>query len=259
MAQEIDLIHQAQENLRREQDFIKQIRDGVTDICGENPEYHKTIDSMELEHIDATVTWLQELIAHLNSMKKYVQEQLSIQHTKSMNADVKDACFKAYETLINQYDIMLKNWQPVLNLYEKQQRRLKEKQLKLPNNLKMSILNVGIPARHQNYHTHKIKEWMQDVKTRFNKKSIDKQLDSFADAVGIIIKKEYCLETINMLEQLIKDLENTKLSIIAPNDRNEFEKIINRWERKLQVYKTKYANYASADALAAALEQAKVI
>ena len=104
-----------------------------------------------------------------------------------------------------------------------------------------------MPAPEENH--HQIKEWIKHVLTYAPKKRFtETQLDSFADAVKIIIQKENCSETINLLKQFIDDLQKAKASI----------KVIERWERKLQMYENMYAYYASADALAVALEQAGV-
>lgn len=123
--QETHFMHQAQENVKREHELIQQMRRQVTGIVGDQ-QLTSNIDTIELEHIKSTVTWLTQLILQLNEMKQYVSEQMTQQH-KSPESDIKDASFAVYNTLIKQYDNMLIKWQPVLELYEKQMQRLQER------------------------------------------------------------------------------------------------------------------------------------
>ena len=255
--EETDLMHQAQQNVKQGHNLIKKMRGFISDVFGETSEPQKQIlDKIEFKHIQDTVKWLEQLITQLNSMKQYVQEKLSKQHTNSKNSDVKDACFDAYETLITEYDTLLKNWQPVLNQYKQQQLRLQDIPSKQPDNVNMaSILNVGMPAPKQNH--PKIREWMQHAKKYYDKKRFTAtELDTVVNEVEIIMRKVQYEETIDLLEQLIIDLQKAQPSIISLEKRNKFKKVIQRYERKLQHYKRMRDLYATLVAADVALEKA---
>ena len=128
-------MHEARQIVKQEHDLIKQVRASVTDIDDKNqpqrPDYKQLplqIDQIELQHLEDTIQWLEQLISHLHNMRQYVQEKLTLQHKNSANTHVQDAYFDAYKTLIHEYDRLLESWQPVLNLYKNQKQRLPPKE-----------------------------------------------------------------------------------------------------------------------------------